>query len=242
MSLSSWLCATNTKNMFVKIVHPGGRVELHERPILASDIMLQNPKCCVAYPHVFRQPWAVVTPDTMLLLGQTFYVVPVTNLRKRQRAYMKHSPSCSRQAPVVPQHQSEHEDDDDWDGVDSVCCFFTNKFSPKLSYGSLKQTDGESATSNATNTASRKSIEETERGGRESEESCFMCLLRGGDCGAESSMDSSESNELNKEGTKGNEKMGLEGFPKNQMENMPPSSTFDHWQPMLGRICEEHPY
>lgn len=236
MSLSSWLCATNTKNMFVKIVHPGGRVKLHDQPILAAEIMLQNPKCCVAYPHVFRQPWAIVTPDTRLELGHTFYVVSITTLRKLQRAHMKHSPSPSMQALITPQHQLAQDDvDDDWDGMDSMCCFFTNKYSPKLSYGSLKQSDGEFA----------KSMEETEKGGStDSEESCFMCLLGSGDCGSsnESSMDSSESNELNKNGAKGNEETGSKGSPKHQMINMVPTPSFDHWQPILESICEEHPY
>ncbi|KAA8541967.1 hypothetical protein F0562_023119 [Nyssa sinensis] len=68
MALSSWLCTSNTKNLLVKIVHPGGHVELHDRPVLAAEIMLRNPKCCVAHPNVFQQPWAIVAPDTTLSL------------------------------------------------------------------------------------------------------------------------------------------------------------------------------
>lgn len=58
--------------MFVKIVHPGGPVELHDRSVLAGEILLRNPSCFVAYPHVFQQPWGVVAPDTMLMPGQKF--------------------------------------------------------------------------------------------------------------------------------------------------------------------------
>ncbi|ESR40781.1 hypothetical protein CICLE_v10027378mg, partial [Citrus x clementina] len=85
MAFSSWLCTNNTKNLLVKIVHPGGHVELHDRPIMATEIMLRNPKCIVAHPNVFKQPWAIVAPDTVLSLGQKFYVVPVSTIRKLQR-------------------------------------------------------------------------------------------------------------------------------------------------------------
>ncbi|KAJ1375919.1 hypothetical protein SESBI_50491 [Sesbania bispinosa] len=70
MPFSSWICTNNSKTMLIRIVHPGGRVELHDRPITAAEIMCHNPRCCVAYPYVFQQPWAIVAPDTMLMLGQ----------------------------------------------------------------------------------------------------------------------------------------------------------------------------
>ncbi|KAJ4848684.1 hypothetical protein Tsubulata_006884 [Turnera subulata] len=93
MAPSKWLCTKNTKNMLVKIVHPGGQVELHDRPVLASEIMLRNPRSVVAHPHVFKQPWAIVPPDTMLMLGQKFYVVPTKTIRKLQRQAFRSSPS-----------------------------------------------------------------------------------------------------------------------------------------------------
>ncbi|TXG46787.1 hypothetical protein EZV62_026081 [Acer yangbiense] len=93
MTISSWLCTNSTKNMLIKIVHPGGHVELHDRPVSAAEIMLRNPRCIVAYPHVFQQPWAIVAPDTTLMLGQKYYVVPVSTIRKLQRLSIKNSPS-----------------------------------------------------------------------------------------------------------------------------------------------------
>ena len=93
MSLSNWLCNNKaSKIQFVKIVYPGGHVELHDRPVLAADIALRNPKCCVAHLHVFQKPWAIVEPETMLMLGQKFYVVPISTVRKLQRFYLKYSP------------------------------------------------------------------------------------------------------------------------------------------------------
>ncbi|KAJ0008240.1 hypothetical protein Pint_30271 [Pistacia integerrima] len=107
MAISSWLCHNSTKNMLVKVVHPGGHVELHDRPVLAAEIMLRNPRCIVAYPHVFKQPWAILAPDTTLTLGQKYYVVPVGTIRKLQRLSFKHSPS----APVEKNGSAEtHKD------------------------------------------------------------------------------------------------------------------------------------
>ncbi|KAF9688905.1 hypothetical protein SADUNF_Sadunf01G0036400 [Salix dunnii] len=66
MVISSSICTKSTKNMLLKIVHPGGHMELHDKSVLAAEVMLCNPRCIVAYPYVFRQPWAIVSPDTML--------------------------------------------------------------------------------------------------------------------------------------------------------------------------------
>ncbi|XP_072983434.1 uncharacterized protein [Typha latifolia] len=86
MALPSCLRSSiNARKIYARIVHPGGRVELYDRPILAAEIMMANPRCCVAFPEVFRQPTAVVSPDTVLTLGQKYYVVPVSTLRKLRR-------------------------------------------------------------------------------------------------------------------------------------------------------------
>ncbi|KAK2644717.1 hypothetical protein Ddye_019912 [Dipteronia dyeriana] len=111
MTISSWLCTNSTKNMLIKIVHPGGHVELHDRPFSAAEIMLRNPRCIVAYPHVFQQPWAIVAPDTTLMLGQKYYVVPVTTIRKLQRLSFKNSPSpVNKNLSVQPQKNEESDD------------------------------------------------------------------------------------------------------------------------------------
>ncbi|PIN00077.1 hypothetical protein CDL12_27418 [Handroanthus impetiginosus] len=80
--ISRWLCTNNSKKLFVKIVYPGGRVELHDQPILAAELLNRNPKCCVAHPTIFRQPYAVVSPTTTLVLGQKYYIVPISIIKK----------------------------------------------------------------------------------------------------------------------------------------------------------------
>ncbi|WCJ40421.1 hypothetical protein M5689_021337 [Euphorbia peplus] len=91
MVISKWLCTKNSRNMVVKIVHPGGHKELHDRTLLASEIMNRNPKSVVAYPDVFQQPWNIVEPDTMLMLGHKYYVVPTSTVRKLQRKFLRNS-------------------------------------------------------------------------------------------------------------------------------------------------------
>ncbi|KAF5739045.1 hypothetical protein HS088_TW12G00243 [Tripterygium wilfordii] len=115
MALSRWFCTNTTKSMFVKIVHPGGHIELHDRPVLASEIMFRNPRCVVAYPHVFKQPWAVVAPATELNLGQKFYVVPFSTIRKLQRLAFKSSSSI----PLILEPQQAKKGDN----TNPRCCF-----------------------------------------------------------------------------------------------------------------------
>lgn len=106
-----WLCSNSSKNLFVKIVHPGGHVELHDRPILASELLDRNPKCCVAHPTVFQQPYAIVSPQTTLILGHKYYVVPLGTVRKLQLKY--------------PRVVDDKNDDHDLDSS-SVCWLFRN--------------------------------------------------------------------------------------------------------------------
>lgn len=81
--------------MVVKIVYPGRRIELHDKPIIAAEIMKKNPRCVVAHPDIFRHPWSVVSPETVLMQGKKFFVVPVTTIRKLRYARQKSNPSTN---------------------------------------------------------------------------------------------------------------------------------------------------
>ncbi|KAJ8755333.1 hypothetical protein K2173_019131 [Erythroxylum novogranatense] len=122
MGISGWFCSNSSHNMVVKIVYPGGNIELHENPILAAEIMLQNPESTVAYPRVFKDPWATVAPDTMLMLGQKYYVLPVSTIRKLQRRSLRYT--------ATPKTH-DHEEDESDDEVYSNCCFIQTKNSRK---------------------------------------------------------------------------------------------------------------
>ncbi|KAL6010642.1 hypothetical protein ACLOJK_001079 [Asimina triloba] len=60
----------------VKLVHAGGFVEVHRKPIYAHQVMKKNPRHCVTRPDFFEYPWIVVRPDSLLQLGSVFYIVP----------------------------------------------------------------------------------------------------------------------------------------------------------------------
>lgn len=135
MPSSNWICANNSKTNLLRIVYPGGQVELHDRPVTAAAIMHRNPSCYVAYPFVFQQPWAIVAPDTVLMLGQKFYVVPINTVRKLQMLSPNRSlsPSPAREIVTISSSvdeirnaQSCKEKEED-DGKNFTCCIFRKK-------------------------------------------------------------------------------------------------------------------
>ncbi|CAH1419343.1 unnamed protein product [Lactuca virosa] len=119
MGIGSWLYTNSTKNLRVKIVHPGGHAELHDRPVLVSEIIRRNPKCCVAHPNVFKQPWAIVQPDTMLMPGQKVYVVPISTVRKLQKLSIKRSGAIGQDGQSFKKLSSEEDEDGE---SDTSCC------------------------------------------------------------------------------------------------------------------------
>ncbi|WOL10392.1 hypothetical protein Cni_G19147 [Canna indica] len=60
----------------LKLVHPGGFVEVHRKPMAASEIMEKNPRHYVTRPEVFKDPRLVLRPDALLNTGDVFYIVP----------------------------------------------------------------------------------------------------------------------------------------------------------------------
>ncbi|KQK17917.1 hypothetical protein BRADI_1g37579v3 [Brachypodium distachyon] len=82
------------RGQFVKLVFPGGHVELLDRPVQAAEVMARHPRFCVARPDVFREPaGAVAAPDTMLHLGRKYYVVPKSTVRRLLKYSSSHSAS-----------------------------------------------------------------------------------------------------------------------------------------------------
>ncbi|KAL4193058.1 hypothetical protein AMTRI_Chr06g197450 [Amborella trichopoda] len=71
----------------LKMVHPGGSVEIHTSSILASQIMNRNPRHLVTRPDVFKFPWIVVHPDTLLNPGHVFYIVPYRTIYRLLQEY-----------------------------------------------------------------------------------------------------------------------------------------------------------
>ena len=95
--MASWFsCSRNAaRGQHVKLVFPGGHVELLDRPTPAADVMARHPRFCVARPDVFREPaGAVAAPDAVLQLGDKYYVVPCSTVRRLQ----KHSAAAAAAA------------------------------------------------------------------------------------------------------------------------------------------------
>ncbi|KAJ7951964.1 putative Beta-3 adrenergic receptor [Quillaja saponaria] len=239
MSISSWFCTKSTKNLFVKIVHPGGRVELYDRPTLAAEIMSQNRRCCVAHPHVFQEPWAIVAPDTTLMLGQKFYVVPISTIRKLQRLSLKYSPS---QIQEIRSIQSIKDGEND--GMASTCWIFMNKNSPKLPYTCMKHSSDEEEKVNVESNARDINLNNMDKNSCFSE-NCFKCLFtevkireKSNDLISETQLSSSiaspdtEINRVTRKRTKNFRKNGRRGSPKRLI-------SCENWQPSLHSINEE---
>ncbi|KAE8700607.1 hypothetical protein F3Y22_tig00110556pilonHSYRG00402 [Hibiscus syriacus] len=225
--------------MFVKIVHPGGHVELHDRPILAAEIIYRNPRCVVAHPHVFQQPWAIVAPETELPLGQKFYVVPVSTIRKLQRLSNKYSGT-----PIISESQQSGElKAADKDDSSSICWFFTNK-NNKTPYSRMNHSweDEDSSTDKGIS-------KDTEKDGWcFDDKSCFACMKTG----VKSSNNHHRADDVDDSAEEtrslGNlvsadddhtrfhvRKRILRGHAKGSPKRRP---TFDQWQPSLASISE----
>lgn len=102
-TMATWFgCSRKAaRGQHVKLVFPGGHVELLDRPTLAADVMARHPRFCVARPDVFREPaGAVAAPDAVLELGHKYFVVPCSTVRRLLKysaaATRSLSPSSSR--------------------------------------------------------------------------------------------------------------------------------------------------
>ncbi|KAL5702679.1 hypothetical protein ACHQM5_027863 [Ranunculus cassubicifolius] len=81
----------------LKLVYPGGHVEIHTKPLTAAQVMKKNPRHCVARTDVFKFPWIVVRPDSVLKLGDIFLIVPNHTIHRLLRACgTRHHPTLCR--------------------------------------------------------------------------------------------------------------------------------------------------
>ncbi|KAF3962565.1 hypothetical protein ACB098_05G076000 [Castanea mollissima] len=211
--------------MLIKIVHPGGHYELHDRPVLAAEIILRNPRCCVAHPHVFQKPWAIVAPEAKLLPGQKYYVVPISTIRELQRLTLKYSPSV-QQIRSIQSSKVEEE----YNGTASACnWFFVNKSNTtKLTYASMKPI--------------------TSKDGCFSDDNCFTCLLMGikikekgndsvRETSSSTSIGSTDATRLTRK-SRDFTRNGIRRSPK-RLRSLTFLTSLDHWQPSLESIKEE---
>lgn len=86
----------------LKLVHPGRYVEIHRKPIRAAEVMRRNRRHCITRPDVFDFPWIVVKPESLLLPGSVFLIVP----NRKIYELLKAKEQCNHSAPFSQQNQS----------------------------------------------------------------------------------------------------------------------------------------
>lgn len=77
-------------NIFVRIVHAGGKQELYEHEIFASMLMEKYPGMCVARPEVFKHPnQSVLWPEERLLPGHKYIIISFKHVGKIKRRLLE---------------------------------------------------------------------------------------------------------------------------------------------------------
>ncbi|XAR60968.1 hypothetical protein NMG60_11034533 [Bertholletia excelsa] len=87
--------STKREQGVLKLVYPGRYVEYYTEPITAGEVMERNPRYCVARPDVFQYPWIVVRPESVLLPGGVFFMVPKHTIHRllKARGFYDEQPS-----------------------------------------------------------------------------------------------------------------------------------------------------
>ncbi|PIN17387.1 hypothetical protein CDL12_09957 [Handroanthus impetiginosus] len=76
------------KDVTVRIVHAGGRIEMYQNAILASTLIQRYPGMCIARPDVFKCPHeSLLSGDDMLLPGHKYFVIRSTTVEKLKRRH-----------------------------------------------------------------------------------------------------------------------------------------------------------
>lgn len=88
---------SSRENGVLKLVHPGRHVETHTVPITAAEILKKYPRHCIARPDVFRFPWIVVRPESVLHPGKVFYLIPHHTLYNLLKNNAKRNQPASRE-------------------------------------------------------------------------------------------------------------------------------------------------
>ncbi|KAL1565619.1 beta-arabinofuranosyltransferase RAY1 isoform X1 [Salvia divinorum] len=76
------------KDVMVRVVHAGGRVEMYHTRIRASELIRKYPDFCITTPQVFNCPQeSVLTADDVLLPGQKYFLMRRTSVEKLKRRH-----------------------------------------------------------------------------------------------------------------------------------------------------------
>lgn len=77
-----------SRDISVRIVHAGGREELYQNVVTASQVMKKYPGMSVVRSEVFKNPHeSLLCPEDNLLPGQKYYIIPSTTVQKLKRRH-----------------------------------------------------------------------------------------------------------------------------------------------------------
>ncbi|KAL2484504.1 Uncharacterized protein Adt_29260 [Abeliophyllum distichum] len=84
----SFSIGSHLKNTTVRIVHAGGRIELYQNAIPASELIQRYPGMCIARPDIFKRPHeSLLSADDMLLPGNKYIIIRSTTVAKLKRRH-----------------------------------------------------------------------------------------------------------------------------------------------------------
>ncbi|KAH6814399.1 hypothetical protein C2S51_023417 [Perilla frutescens var. frutescens] len=98
------------KSAFLKVVRPGGQVEIFRDPVPAREIMRRYPRHCITRPDFFEYPWIVVRPDSVLVPGKVFFLVPLHTVDKVMKDKMQQSQQSLNQDRHHRRSTTDHGD------------------------------------------------------------------------------------------------------------------------------------
>lgn len=105
--LAITMSSVTREKCVLKLVYPGHFVELHKNPITVAEVMKKHPRHCVARPDVFRFPWIVVRPDSVLKPGRVFFVVPYHTIRRLLQEKSSQDQSFLQEVHISDDHNQD---------------------------------------------------------------------------------------------------------------------------------------
>lgn len=93
MNSPSLDCTLELKQILVRVVHAGGKVEHYPNAVIAARVLEKLPAGkWLARPEVFRQPHeSIIRAEEYLVPGHKYYVVPLSTIKKLKRKHNKMS-------------------------------------------------------------------------------------------------------------------------------------------------------
>ncbi|KAL0421436.1 UNVERIFIED_CONTAM: Beta-arabinofuranosyltransferase RAY1 [Sesamum latifolium] len=117
-----WDVSAQLKDITVRIVHAGGRIEMYHSAIPASEMIRKYPGMCIARPDVFKRPnESLLSADDMLLPGHKYLIIRSTTVEKLKRKHSRKgriNENADNDVPIL--RSNENEDVGDFNSEDSI--------------------------------------------------------------------------------------------------------------------------